>query len=168
MIARTPTDDTDNLVTFDSREQAGQLALALIEQARQEICFFGPIIDPVLLGSDTAVAKLSEFVRRSSRTFLRIVVHDTRKNVIDSHRLLPLAQKLTSSIKIQIAGRKHQDLRQQFMLIDGKAYLYCPVADYYQGRVERYAPAKVKVMQQDFEDIWNHSKPDINVRWLNL
>lgn len=164
----SPTDDTGTLVTFDSREYAAELAVELIEQARQEICFFGPVIDPVLLGSEKAVTGLSDFVRRSSRTFLRIVVLDTRKNIVDSHRLLPLAQKLTSSIKIHIAGKKHQSLRQQFMLVDGKAYLYCPVADYYQGRMEKHAPAQVRTMQQEFEDMWNDSRPDINVRWLNL
>lgn len=168
MTDTIPTDDDNKLITFDSREQAARLALELIEQARQEICIFGPLIDPVLFDNDAVIDKLSEFGRRSPRTRIRIVVLATQKNVVNSHRLLPLAQKLTSTIKIHIAADKHQDLRQQFMLIDGKAYLYCPVADRYQGRVENHAPAAVKEMQQEFEELWNHSKPDINTRRLNL
>lgn len=168
MIENIPTDGNDTLLTFDSREQAAKLALDLINEARLEICFFGPLIDPVLFDNDLAAEKLSEFARRSPRTRIRIVVHDTQKNVVHSHRLLPLAQKLTSSIDIHITGSKHRDLRQQYMLVDGKAYLFCPVAERYQGRAEMHAPAAVKEMQQDFEEIWNHSKPDINTRRLNL
>lgn len=166
MSEQIPTDD--NHFTFDSRDQAAQLALALIEAAHQEICFFGPIIDPVLLDNDAVIDQLSEFARRSPRTQIRIVVQDTRKNVIDSHRLLPLAQKLTSSIKIHIASDKHRDLQQQMLLVDTKAYLFCPNAERYQGRAEKYAPAAVRDFQQQFEEIWNHSRPDINSRRLHL
>jgi hypothetical protein len=168
MTENIPTEDNGTLLTFDSRDQAAKLALDLINEARQEICFFGPLIDPVLFDNDAAAEKLSEFARRSPRTRIRIVVNDTQKNVVNSHRLLPLAQKLTSSIDIHIAGSKHRDLRQQYMLVDGKAYLFCPVAERYQGRAEMHAPAAVREMQQDFEEIWNHSKPDINTRRLNL
>lgn len=168
MTEQIPTAENDTLLRFDSRDQAEQLALELINQARHEVCFFGPLIDPVLFDNEAAAVALSEFARRSPRTRIRIVVQDTQKNVVNSHRLLPLAQKLTSSIEIHIASNKHHDLRQQFMLIDGRSYLFFPVAERYQGRAELNAPAAVKEMQKEFEEIWNQSKPDINTRRLNL
>lgn len=168
MTEQSPTTDNDTLLRFDSRDQAAKLALELINRARHEICFFGPLIDPVLFDNESAYEALSEFARRSPRTRIRIVVLDTQKNVVNSHRLLPLAQKLTSSIEIHIAANKHHDLRQQFMLVDGRSYLFCPVAERYQGRAELNAPAAVKEMQKEFEEIWNQSKPDINSRRLNL
>lgn len=166
MTTDNPTDD--NLIAFDSREQAARLALELIQGARREICFFGPQIDPVLLDNEAVIETLSEFARRSPRTRIRIVAIDTHKNVVNSHQLLPLAQRLTSTVDIHIADRKHQDLRQQFLLIDDSAYLFCPNAERYQGRAEKYAPAVVREMQQDFEEVWNHSKPDRNTRRLHL
>lgn len=158
----------DEMVAFDSRDHAAQITSELIDLARQEICIFGPIIDPVLFDNEVTIAKLSEFARRSQRTRLRIVVHDTRKNVIDSHRLLPLAQRLTSHIQIHITHQKHQDQRHQFMLIDGKAYLYCPNAERYQGRAEKDAAGTVRDFQQQFEELWSHSRPDVNTRRLNI
>ncbi len=161
-----PTDDKH--IAFDSRDQAASLALELIAEARQEICFFGPTIDKVLLDNDAVIEKLSEFARRSPRTSIRIVVFDTRTNVSESHRLLPLAQKLTSKIKIHIASKKHRDSRHQYLLIDTNAYLYCPNAERYQGRAEKHAPAIVREYQQEFEELWNHSQPDINSRRLHI
>lgn len=168
MTEHIPTAENNTLLHFDSRDQAAKLALELINEARHEICFFGPMIDPVLFDNDAAAAALSEFARRSPRTRIRIVVHNTQKNVVNSHRLLPLAQKLTSSIAIHLSSHKHRDLRQQYLLVDGRSYLFCPVAERYQGRSEVQAPAAVKQMQQEFEEIWNQSKPDINTRRLNL
>lgn len=158
----------DNLIRFDSREQAARLALELIQSARREICFFGPQIDPVLFDNHEVIEAISAFSRQSQRTQIRIVVVDTQKNVVNSHQILPLAQRLTSSITIHVADRKHQDLRQQFLLVDGTAYLFCPNAERYRGRVEKHAPAVVKDMQQEFEEIWNLSKPDRNTRRLHL
>jgi hypothetical protein len=66
MVDTIPTDNT--VKTFDSRDQAALLAAELIANARQEVCFFGPIIDPVLLDNEIVIARLSEFARRSQRT----------------------------------------------------------------------------------------------------
>jgi len=166
MAEGIPTDDT--LLSFDSREQAAQLTAELVDLAQHEICFFGPSIDPVLFDNEIIIDKLSEFARRSARTKIRFVVFDTRKNIVQRHRLLPLVQRLTSKIEVHIASRKHQELRTMYMLVDTKAYLYCPNAERYMGRVEMHAPATVRDMQKDFEEIWTHSKQDINTRRLHI
>jgi hypothetical protein len=160
---------TDNIViTFDSRDQAALLTAELIEAARQEICFFGPNIDPVLLDNDAVISKLSEFARRSQRTRCRLLVHDTQRNVIDSHRLLPLAQRLTSHIQIHTTHPKHQDQRTLFLVIDRQTYLYCPHAERYQGRVSLQPNAFARELQQQFDELWSHSRPDINTRRLHI
>jgi hypothetical protein len=166
MVDTIPTDNT--VKTFDSRDQAALLAAELIANARQEVCFFGPIIDPVLLDNEIVIARLSEFARRSQRTQVRVVVHDTQKNVIDSHRLLPLAQRLTSHIQIHTTHPKHQDQRCLFLLIDRQTYLYCPNAERYQGRAEMQTAAFARDLQQQFDELWNHSRPDRNTRRLHL
>lgn len=166
MVEIIPTDD--GIIFFDSRDHAAQVALELIKHARQEICFFGPLIDPVLFDNELVIEQLSEFARRSPRSKIRFVVADTRKNIAQSHRFIPLAQRLTSKIDIHIASKKHQKLRSMFMLVDSNAYLYCPNAERYHGRAELAALAEVRDRQQNFDEIWSHSKQDINTRRLNI
>jgi hypothetical protein len=166
MTDTIPTDNT--VMTFDSRDQAVLLAEQLIDSARHEICFFGPIIDPVLLDNDAVISKLSEFARRSQHTRLRLVVHDTQKNVIDSHRLLPLAQRLTSHIQIHLSHPKYQDQRSLFLLVDQQAYLYCPNGERYQGRADLQPSAYARELQKQFEEFWSHSRPDTNSRRLHI
>lgn len=165
----TETIPTDNrIMTFDSRDQAVSLTEQLVESARQEICFFGPNIDPVLFDNESVIRKLSDFSRRSQRTRLRLVVHDTQRNVIDSHRLLPLAQKLTSHIQIHLSHQKYQDQRSLFIVVDQQSYLYCPNSERYQGRAELQPCGYARELQKQFDKFWNQSRPDTNSRRLHL
>lgn len=153
---------------FDSRTEAAEQALALIRGARQEICFFGPSIDPVLFDSDEVAEAISSLARRSPRTRVRFVVFDTRSNISHRHRLLPLAQRLSSKIEVRIASLPHQETRQMYLLVDTDAYLYCPDNSRYQGESNAHAPLKVRELQNQFEEAWTHATPDSNTRRLNL
>jgi hypothetical protein len=160
--------NTSPVIQFDSREQARELTLSLVQQAKRQVCFFGASLDPVLFDNINFVANLSEFVRRSDRTVAKFVVHDTQQNAANGHRLLPLAQQLTSSILIRTSCQQHQDLKPYFMLVDDKAYLYGQYASRYQGRVHFDDMAETRQLQQLFNTIWDQSHSDVQSRRLHL
>ncbi len=157
-----------DIIQFDSRDEARTLALALCQQATREICFFGKNIDPVLFDHPQFVEALSTFARRSKHTQVKFVVHDTRQNTADGHRLISLAQKLTRHIHIRNTPEKHQNLIQMFMLVDQNAYLYCPNTVRHQGRVSFDAPLDVRNFRKTFDDLWEHSTVDSNIRRLGI
>lgn len=160
--------ETNQVIHFDGREQATDLALQLVQQARREICFFGANIDAVLFDNTDILDCLSEFARRSDRTSIKFVIHSTQKNIQNSHGILPLAQRLTSSIQIHTTDRQHHDLNQMFLLIDDDAYLYCQHNDVYAGRACLNDRQEVRALKQTFAGIWDHSVNDINTRRLNI
>jgi hypothetical protein len=156
------------VIQFDSRDQARDLALSLVQQANRQVCFFGANLDPVLFDNLEFVTSLSKFARLSDRTVAKFVVHDTQQNAANGHRLLPLAQQLTSSIFIKTSCQQHQDLQQYFMLVDDKAYLYGQYATRYQGRVHFDDMAETRQLQQLFNTIWDQSHSDVHSRRLDL
>ncbi|OUR63875.1 hypothetical protein A9Q79_08975 [Methylophaga sp. 42_25_T18] len=162
------TSDDNQTIHFDGREQTTNLALQLVQQARREICFFGSNLDAVLFDHSDIVDCISEFARRSDRTEVRFVVHSTLKNLQNSHVLLPLAQRLSSSIHIHTTDRQHHDLSQMFLLIDDNAYLYCKNNEVYAGRASLNDRQEVHSLKQTFSEIWNHSISDINTRRLGI
>lgn len=166
------TTDTANhahtVIQFDSREQARELAVSLIQQAKRQVCFFGSSLDPVLFDNLEFVDSLSRFARRSHRVAAKFIVHDTRQNTANGHRLLPLAQQLTSSIFIRTSGEKHRDLKQYFMLVDNKAYLYGQYSTRYNGRAYVDDMAEARQLQQHFNTIWDQGQPDVHSRRLQL
>ena len=162
------TDDTNQVIHFDGREQATSLALQLVQQARREICFFGDNIDAVLFDHADILENLSEFARRSERTNIKFVIHSSKKNLQDSHGFIPLAQRLSSSIQINKTDQQHQDLKQMFLIVDDAGYLYCKNNAIYSGRACFNDRQEVRALKQSFSEIWNHSVTDINTRRLSI
>ena len=162
------TDNSNQLIRIDNREQVRTLALELAQQARREICFFGNTIDPVLFDDDSFIDCLSEFARRNDKTMVKFLVHSTRTNIQNGHRVIPLAQRLTSSITIRTTAKQHHDLVQMFMLVDTNSYLYCQNYQRYQGRACFYDPAQVRSLKHTFDDMWNHGSVDGSMRRLHL
>lgn len=168
MTEQTSTEQPNQIIRFDSRGEAKSLALQLAQQARLEICFFGNSIDSVMFDSAEFVDCISEFARRNQNTRVKFAVHSTQQNVIDGHRLLGLAQRLTSAIHIHKIAVQHQDMTQMFMLVDDRAYLYCLNYLRHEGRASFNSPLEVRSMKQTFDDIWNQSTPDVSTRRLHI
>lgn len=160
--------DLKQTIHFDDREQATTLSLQLVQQARREICFFGSNIDAVLFDHAEMLDCLSEFARSSERTQVKFVVHSTKKNVQNSHGILPLVQRLSSSIHVHISDRQHHELTQMFLIIDDDAYLFCKNNEIYSGRASLNDRQEVHALKQSFNDIWNHSVNDLNTRRLHI
>ncbi|MBE0440055.1 MAG: hypothetical protein IBX57_09940 [Gammaproteobacteria bacterium] len=167
-MAELSTDNASELIQFDGRESAQSIALQLAQHARREICFFGQSIDPVLFDNMTMVDCLSEFARRNNKTIIKFVVDSTQHNVATGHRLLPLAQRLTSSIHIHLTAPQHKNANQMFMLVDDSGYLYCPNRLRYQGKACLHDVMTARNLKQDFSEIWNHSSVDINARQIHI
>lgn len=160
--------DSEKTIHFDGREQATDLALQLVQQARREICFFGDNIDAVLFDHTDIINALSEFARRSDRTSIKFVIHSSKKNIQNSHAILPLAQRLSSSIFIHTSDPQHHDLNQMFLVIDDNAYLYCQNNEIYTGRASLNDRQEVHELKQTFSKLWDHSVNDSNTRRLHI
>lgn len=165
---QTSTPTLNETIQFDSREQAKSLALQLCQQAKQEICFFGNTLDPILFDNTDFIAALSEFSRRSHRTKVHFVVQDTRVNIAADHLLIQLCQRLSSAIHIHIAAAQHQGLAQMFMLVDTQGYLHCQNNQRYQGRACFHDPLETRHLKKTFDTIWHQSEVDSGIRRLNL
>lgn len=168
MTDQQSTDNTNELIRFDSRVEAAEIALQLIRQAKREICFFGANIDPVLFDQPELIDCISEFARRSDKTSVKFVVHSSQVNVQSGHRFLPLLQRLTSSIHVHTSAKQHQKLSQMFLIVDQSGYLYCQNYQRYIGKASFHDPLEARSLKQTFDDIWDHSTVDVGTRRLHL
>ncbi|MDH5357941.1 MAG: hypothetical protein OEY48_05250 [Gammaproteobacteria bacterium] len=168
MTDQSSTEQSDQIIRFDSRGEAKSLALQLAQQARREICFFGNSLDPVMFDNTEFIDCISEFARRNQKTSVKFAVHSTQQNVVDGHRLIALAQRLTSAFHIHKTAVQHQDLPEMFLLVDDHAYLHCLNYQRHEGRASFNSPLEVRSMKQKFNDIWNHSTADISTRRLHI
>lgn len=161
-------DNANQLLLFDSRAEFLAIGQQLLRQASQRIQFFGPNLDTVLFDNKESLALLADFARQSQRRVINILIHSSEQNVVNNHRLLALAQKMTSSIHIHTTAQQHKELKQRFLLIDEKAYLYSSNSDRYQGKANLNDPLEARQLSQQFNDLWAYSSTDTSLRRLHL
>ncbi|NOQ94779.1 MAG: hypothetical protein GQ547_09130 [Methylophaga sp.] len=155
-------------IRFEGRDEARALVLDMAQQAKRQICIFGRDIDSILFDNPEFIDCVQNLALRSSQTEVKILVHDTLVNMQRDHRLIPLAQHLTSSIHVHKTAKQHRDSQQTLLLIDDFAYLNCPRATVYDGYACLYDRLEVRQLQQKFDKMWGQSSPDIGVRRLHL
>jgi len=155
-------------IHFEGRDEARELVMKMALQAKRQICIYGRDIDATLFDRTDFIACLSELARRSPRTEIKVLVHDTLSNVQNDHRLIPLAQHLSSSVHVHNTAKQHRDFQQTMLLADDFAYLVCPRATIYDGSACLYDRLEVRQLQKKFDEQWEQSTPDVSIRRLHL
>tara|TARA_R110001583_G_scaffold785_9_gene7331 strand:+ start:2796 stop:3302 length:507 start_codon:yes stop_codon:yes gene_type:complete len=156
------------LIRFEGRDEAIPLALSLTQRAKRQICIIGPTIDSTLFDTPEFVECLKKLALSSSKSEIKIIAQKTKTNVQRGHRLIPLAQHLTSSIHVRTPDNQHLDIQNILVLIDDFAYLKCPRANYYSGTACFYDRLEVQRLQSQFDDNWTRGTADMSIRRLHL
>lgn len=168
-MASTPYPQSkSDAIRFEGRVEAKALVLQIAQQAKKQICIFGKDIDTVLFNQAELIHIISDLARQGHNTKIKILVHDTATNVQFDHRLIPLAQHLTSSIFIHNTAKQHRQAQNTQILVDDFAYLNCPHTTVYSGYACLYDRLELRKLQKIFNEQWEQSSPDINIRRLNL
>jgi len=155
-------------ISFEGRGEAQDIVLTIAEQAKRQICILGRDIDSILFDNPEFIDIVRNLALRSTNTIIKVLVHDTLANVQSGHRLIPLAQHLSSSIHIHTTAKQHRDSQQTLLLVDDFAYLNCPRATIYDGNACLYDRLEVRQLQNKFDHMWEQSIPDVGIRRLNL
>jgi len=160
-------DDT-TLIRFEGRDEAIPLALSLAQRAKRQICILGPNIDAILFDTLEFVECLKNLAISSSRAEIKIIAHKTKFNVQHGHRIIALAQHLTSSIQLRTLDSQYSEIQNIVILVDDFAYLKCARTNYYQGTACFYDRFEVRRLQSQFDDIWVRATADMSIRRLHL
>lgn len=168
MTDQSTNSETNQIIAFDGKHEAAAAALALVESAKREICFVGSQLDSVLLDNLEIIDCIKQLCISSRRTQIRFLIDESQSSIINSHRLLPLIAKLTSSISVHISSDKYQRPKNIVMLVDDSGYFRCLNNQRYQGQANMHDPLTVRELKQQFEECWNHSTADVATRRLHL
>lgn len=160
-------DDTA-IIRFEGREEAIPLVFNLVQRAKRQICIIAPNIDATLFDTVEFVECIRQLAVSSPRAKIKIIAQKTKVNVQHGHRIIPLAQHLTSSIHIRKPDSEHSNIQSVLVLIDDFAYFKCPKATYYEGVACFYDRLEVRRLQSQFDNIWLHAAADMTIRSLHL
>lgn len=141
-----------------SREETAATRLQLLREARHELSIRLPLLDNDTLGSLDELAELRRIGTSGRSARIRILLHDPEAALRNDHRLIALAQRLSSAIEIRMPVEE-VDLgcRSACLLNDAGGYLFLPEADRQSGRAASHDRATQAPLQRHFDEVWERS-----------
>ena len=145
-----------------------ELAVELCRSAARHVAILSPTLDHAAFDSSELAAAISALVRSSRQAEVRILISDSRPLVARGHRLLQLARRIPSSLRIQKL-EEHPDWNGQTVVIrDRDGVLYRPAEAAKTGFYEPGSRASTQKHLELFDELWRHSAQDIELRALSL
>ena len=144
------------------------VADALASQARRTFDLFTRDLEPRLYDREPFYQALRQLAISSRNAEVRILIMDSNRIVKEGHRLINLGRRLSTYFQFRKVAEDYQDLPYSFLVADGRGYLYRSLAVQYNGEADFNNPYRSKELAREFEEIWQHSQPDPNLRQLYL
>lgn len=165
---RHPARDPGALPAED-RASVEATRIQLLQDTRHVLAIHLPLLDIDSFNNVQELAELRRIATSGRGARIRVLLHDTGAALRDGHRLIALAQRLSSVIHIR-RPVEEIDLgnRAAYLLNDAGGYLFLPEHDRPQGRAARTDRAAQAPLAQQFDDVWERSERAIELQALDL
>jgi hypothetical protein len=145
-----------------------ELAVSLCRSAARSLAILSPTLDHAAFDNRALAEAISALARSSRQTEVRILISDSRPLVTRGHRLLQLARRIPSSLRIQKLT-DHPDWSGQTVVIrDRDGVLFKPGDSSHEGFYEPDSRASTQKHLELFEELWRYSVQDTELRALSL
>ncbi|MFC1589263.1 hypothetical protein ACFL3P_03220 [Pseudomonadota bacterium] len=160
--------ETKAEIKLSHAEENRNAALSLASQARYGINIFTQNMDDAIYDNDEFEEHVFNLATRHPSSQIRILVQDSTLAVKKGHRLIRIAQKLTSSVFIRNPPKMHKGDKSAFMTVDGAGLLYRIRGDsnHYEASLNFMSPQRATKLNEFFDEAWEHGTPDLQVRRL--
>ncbi len=152
-----------------SRDEAITAVLTLLGDARHSVAFYTRELDPGLLDAEPVLQVLRQLAMRGRGAELRLLVQEPQAALLDGHRLIALAQRLPSVIRLRVPVEdSDRQYAAAFALNDVGGYLLRPLGNRYEGQGNTCDPGRQAQLLRYFEQVWERSEPATVLRPLEL
>lgn len=162
-------DESVQAERLDSLESAVAASLQLIGQSRRQICIYSRDLEYAVYGHKDIVQALKQFALQNRNAMVQIIIQEPASLHSSGHPVLDLAQKLTSYFLLRTPV-ECEDLQYSsaFMVSDLGGYLFRLQGNRYEGHWSPNLPAQNRQLREEFERVWQRSRPCTEFRALGL
>lgn len=151
----------------ETSEDCRRLALLMASQAQHRIRIISRHLDPPIFNNEEFVEAVKHLVLKRTASRVEIIVKDSGPLMRRGHRLVALAQRLSSYIEIRKPGRPHSAYNGGVLVVDACGYLNRTFADRYEGSACCNDSRTCKALTEHFQEMWQAGEPDPNLRRLS-
>ena len=157
------------VLSAGTRGETAEARRQLLRDARHRLSIYLPLLGNDSYAGAEELAELRRIAISGRGAQIRILLHDPAAALRNDHRLVALAQRLSSVIQIRTPVEE-ADLAyiSAYLLNDAGGYLFLPEADRAQGRAARHDRASQAPLLQHFDDVWERAEPASELRALGI
>ena len=157
------------LVDVESLEQARTLSLQIVAQGRRRLWLYTRDLDALLYATPEMLQAIKTFAIDNREAQVRVLLHDARTPVRESHGLIALAHRLPSRIAMRVIEQEPDTLYAgAFLLDDTGGYLFRPVGSRFEGSADLHGPGRHAQLRDYFEQVWERATLSPELRSIHL
>lgn len=160
--------DLGSKITFESRQELFLITTNILARTTRSLDIVSRHLDPFVYDQTETVDAIKAMALANRQAQIRLVVTDLRPVLSQGHRLLDLAQRLTSFISIKVPGKSHKNFNEALLIADNNAYIYRPFADRYEGEAHYQNRGKARDLKSRFNDLWEKADTHPGLRRLHI
>ena len=157
-----------NDITLSSRDEVKVINIALTQQSTKKIDIISRSFDSFIYDNTDFIEAVRQLSIASKFTKVRILLKDSDPMVKNGHRIIDLIQQLTSSIEVRQISEEYKSSNEAYSLFDERGLIYLKHADRYDGIANFNRPRLAAELTAYFNEVWERSVPDPNLRRLHL
>lgn len=167
--ARKPRPETVEAVRLETMDATLAATLQLINTARRRLYIFSRDLELPLYANKEIVEALKQFALRCHDGGVQIIIQEPINLQTQLHPVIELAQKLSSYFLIR-TPLENEDLQylSAYVANDSDGYLFRLVGNRYEGVWSPNLPSRNRQLREEFERVWERSRPCTEFRTLNL
>lgn len=160
--------ETGSIIELENRAENALAAACLARQAQRYLYIYSRNLDPAVFDKAELISAAKKVALHSRFADIRILAAESRRIMQRGHRLVTLARALSSRIEIRRPEKQFLSLRQTFITADGQGYLHRQDSERYAGVINFNDPRATRELDKLFNDIWQKSRVDPEMRKLNI
>ncbi len=160
--------ESDASIKIDSSQDCSEAVLALTRQANRSLTIFTHTLDRRIYNSQSIYSVALKLASRSRHSQIRIIIKDSTDAVKRGSRLVELSHRLSSRVHFRTPPTEYRDFSEEFVIVDEIGLLHRRLASRYDAELSFYDPKKSRQLQKFFDECWEKSAQDPNLRQLHL
>ena len=160
--------ESHEAIPIGSSDEHRAVVLALAEQAKRSLHIFSWNLDRRVFDNQALIDAMTRLALASPRTRIEILLQDPQPAVRSGHRLVNLAQRLSSSIEIRRPAEEFKELNHCFVVADETGILVQEQASRYEAVANFSARKEAGDLMKTFRTIWQRSAPETEFTRFSL
>jgi hypothetical protein len=153
---------------ISSKEETRAAIAQITSLANRGLAILTPDLEPDIYDHDEFLETLKRFILARTFARVRVLVSDPTRALKNGNRFVDMARRLNSYIEFRNLKPEFRHRVEAFCVADDHAIVYRANADRWEGMSDTHSPAVARKYLEQFDQLWNASEVESQLRQLNL